>query len=174
MRGEKTNINNGGVHGPPIAEFILSSLLALSRHLPLTLEHQRSHKWGQSSDRPTYASQTDWVNKRVGIAGYGSIVRSPCLLLQPHQPTYRPCPHNILQRTVLTQSRAGKQLASSPPSGLRSSPTPPPHAQQPSHVKITAISCLILETRMGVSRLPGLVARTLRLCRLSCVLASTV
>jgi phosphoglycerate dehydrogenase-like enzyme len=64
-----------GVHGPPISEWILGATLFLSKSLNVTYDNQRSHHWGSVTHRSIYGSHTDWVNKRVGIAGYGSIGR---------------------------------------------------------------------------------------------------
>lgn len=66
---------SSGIHGPPISEWILSSCLASSKNFITTYENQKKHHWGSQTHRDMYSSQTDWVGKRVGIAGYGSIGR---------------------------------------------------------------------------------------------------
>ncbi|RMZ78091.1 hypothetical protein DV737_g4024, partial [Chaetothyriales sp. CBS 132003] len=69
---------SSGIHGPPIAEWIISHTLGLSRHIFTTHEWQAHHQWGGptgAAGREFQASVSDWVGKRVGIAGYGSIGR---------------------------------------------------------------------------------------------------
>jgi phosphoglycerate dehydrogenase-like enzyme len=64
---------SSGIHGPPITEWVLSSLLALTRET-FTVHHwQREHKWGDN--KQIFHKMSDWAGKTVGIAGYGSIGR---------------------------------------------------------------------------------------------------
>ncbi|RMZ87621.1 hypothetical protein DV736_g5152, partial [Chaetothyriales sp. CBS 134916] len=69
---------SSGIHGPPIAEWTISHTLGLSRHIFTTHDWQVHRQWGGPSGadgRKFQASISDWVGKRVGIAGYGSIGR---------------------------------------------------------------------------------------------------
>ena len=64
---------SSGIHGPPIAEWVLMNTLAFSKQYNSSYELQKQHIWGKNH---YHASQRhDWVGKRVGIAGYGSIGR---------------------------------------------------------------------------------------------------
>lgn len=47
--------------------------LASSRGFGTLYEDQKNHAWG--ANRAALANSSDWVGKRVGIAGYGSIGR---------------------------------------------------------------------------------------------------
>ena len=47
--------------------------LALSKHFLMTCKWQEEHNW--TNDKGVFMTDTDWVGKRVGIAGYGSIGR---------------------------------------------------------------------------------------------------
>ena len=47
--------------------------LALSKHFQMTCKWQEEHNW--SNDKGVFMTDSDWVGKRVGIAGYGSIGR---------------------------------------------------------------------------------------------------
>lgn len=64
---------SSGIHGPPIAEWVLMTTLAFSKQYNSTYEFQKQHIW--SSKRFHASQRYDWVGKRVGIAGYGSIGR---------------------------------------------------------------------------------------------------
>lgn len=64
---------SSGIHGPPITEWIILTTLAASRKYSIQYEWQKDHDW--STKRALLADTTDWVGKRVGIAGYGSIGR---------------------------------------------------------------------------------------------------
>jgi phosphoglycerate dehydrogenase-like enzyme len=49
------------------------STLVISKHYKKLYQLQQEHKWGKvPQDLPV---PIDWVGKRVGIAGYGSIGR---------------------------------------------------------------------------------------------------
>lgn len=61
-----------GVSSPPIAEWIVMAVLSLTRQYALTYEWQKQQKWGPN---PSFFEASDWVGKKVGIAGYGSIGR---------------------------------------------------------------------------------------------------
>jgi phosphoglycerate dehydrogenase-like enzyme len=64
---------SSGIHGPPIAEWILMTTLVASRHYPIFYELQKRHLYGTQDKHITVAE--DWVGKRIGVAGYGSIGR---------------------------------------------------------------------------------------------------
>ncbi|KIV95626.1 hypothetical protein PV10_03256 [Exophiala mesophila] len=64
---------SSGIHGPPIAEWIIMTTLASSKRFGPLYEDQKNHAWG--ANRAALANVSDWVDKRVGIAGYGSIGR---------------------------------------------------------------------------------------------------
>ncbi|RMD39221.1 hypothetical protein DV735_g5905, partial [Chaetothyriales sp. CBS 134920] len=69
---------SSGIHGPPIAEWVISQTLNLSRHLFTAHDWQVDHQWGGpsgSDGSKILFSISDWVGKRVGVAGYGSIGR---------------------------------------------------------------------------------------------------
>lgn len=71
---------SSGIHGAPITEWIVMTTLIASRHYAVEYEWQKEHHWG--TERRMLNGGTDWVNKTVGIAGYGSIGRQGELLLQ--------------------------------------------------------------------------------------------
>ncbi|KAH8673711.1 glyoxylate reductase [Xylariales sp. PMI_506] len=58
-----------GVHGPQIAEWVVTTFLASQHHLPYYLDNQKKGKWERSG------TVQDGVGARVGILGYGSIGR---------------------------------------------------------------------------------------------------
>jgi phosphoglycerate dehydrogenase-like enzyme len=64
---------SSGIHGPPIAEWILMTTLVASKHYAIFYESQKEHRYG-AGDKHLRETE-DWVGKRVGIAGYGSIGR---------------------------------------------------------------------------------------------------
>ncbi|KIX94355.1 uncharacterized protein Z520_10065 [Fonsecaea multimorphosa CBS 102226] len=67
-----TITTSNGIHGPPVAEWVLLNSLAFSRFHDLTRNWQKEHTWGQLDQ---HWSGCDWYGTRVGIAGYGSIGR---------------------------------------------------------------------------------------------------
>jgi phosphoglycerate dehydrogenase-like enzyme len=64
---------SSGISAPPIAEWVLMTTLASTKHFTTTYEQQKSHTWGRNDAH--LQSARDWVGKRIGIAGYGSIGR---------------------------------------------------------------------------------------------------
>jgi phosphoglycerate dehydrogenase-like enzyme len=62
-----------GIHGPPIAEWVVMNWLVSSRLYDVTSSWQREHKWQRNKD--VIKMMQDHVGKRVGILGYGSIGR---------------------------------------------------------------------------------------------------
>lgn len=80
----ETNIpitTSSGIHGPTISEWVLMSTLVLSKFYKKLYELQKQHKWGRSFK--DFPESGDWVGKKVGIAGYGSIGRQSQYLLHP-------------------------------------------------------------------------------------------
>jgi phosphoglycerate dehydrogenase-like enzyme len=49
------------------------STLVISKNYKKMYELQKEHKWGKPNQ--DFPDPDDWVGKRVGIAGYGSIGR---------------------------------------------------------------------------------------------------
>ncbi len=66
LRQEVVITNLHGVHGPPVSEAALMSMLALSRGLPRTLRNQAQHKWERFPARLL-------KDKTVAIYGIGVI-----------------------------------------------------------------------------------------------------
>lgn len=62
-----------GIHGPPIAEWVIMNWLVPTRLYDLTSKWQREHVW--TSNKGLVQKMNDKVKKRVGILGYGSIGR---------------------------------------------------------------------------------------------------
>ncbi|KAI8686680.1 hypothetical protein NCS56_00328500 [Fusarium sp. Ph1] len=62
-----------GVHGPQIAEWIVSTFLTFQHHLKDYWKLQEEAKWKRLHQNPEDAEDT--VGKRIGILGYGSIGR---------------------------------------------------------------------------------------------------
>ncbi|OAL35235.1 hypothetical protein AYO20_05489 [Fonsecaea nubica] len=73
--------SSSGIHGPPIAEWIVMTTLVLSRRYATEYEWQKQHHWG--TGREMLIDGTDWVGKTVGIAGYGSIGRQVERCIEP-------------------------------------------------------------------------------------------
>lgn len=63
-----------GIHGPPIAEWVVLNWLVASRKYNTTYEMQKQHEW-DSSRKLEFHRCYDHVRRRVGILGYGSIGR---------------------------------------------------------------------------------------------------
>jgi len=66
LRDDVVVTNLHGVHGPPVSEAALMSLLALSRQLPRSVRNQSAHKWERFPARLLR-------DKTVGIFGIGII-----------------------------------------------------------------------------------------------------
>ncbi|KAL9111379.1 MAG: hypothetical protein Q9227_004256 [Pyrenula ochraceoflavens] len=65
---------SSGIHGPPISEYLLLSLLSQSKHYDLLRHNQLHHRaW---LPPPQSLPLHDQVHSRIGILGYGSIGRS--------------------------------------------------------------------------------------------------
>ncbi|KAL1961008.1 hypothetical protein VTO42DRAFT_4896 [Malbranchea cinnamomea] len=65
-----------GIHGPPIAEWVVMNWLIASRRYDDTAQWQREHRWrGGVAPDQLMRRMFDHVGKRVGILGYGSIGR---------------------------------------------------------------------------------------------------
>lgn len=68
---------SSGIHGPQIAEWVVMTGLVSSHGYNQLHELQKRRQWGGSIDgKPqSYRRVRDWVGRRVGILGYGSIGR---------------------------------------------------------------------------------------------------
>ena len=64
---------SSGIHGPPISEWILMTSLVHTKLYNITHENQTRHEWSRHEIHMEDVS--DWVGRRVGIAGYGGIGR---------------------------------------------------------------------------------------------------
>lgn len=62
-----------GIHGPPIAEWVVMTTLNLAKNYNVMHDNQKRHKWDSKSTGLMY--RADWQGKTVGICGYGSIGR---------------------------------------------------------------------------------------------------
>lgn len=62
-----------GIHGPPIAEWVLMTTLNLTKNYGIMYENQKKKKWDNKA--PGLMKRGDWHGKVVGICGYGSIGR---------------------------------------------------------------------------------------------------
>lgn len=62
---------NSGVHAPQIAEWVVSTLLAYFRQIPMMLKWQESGTW-RAAD---YVSRGDLLGKTIAFLGYGAIAR---------------------------------------------------------------------------------------------------
>ena len=63
---------SSGISGPPIAEWVLLMSLVGSVGFPALWERQQAHLWTRGGE---LGQRRDWVGKKVGVAGYGSIGR---------------------------------------------------------------------------------------------------
>jgi phosphoglycerate dehydrogenase-like enzyme len=77
---------SSGIHGPTISEWVLMSTLVLSKSYKTMYELQKEHRWGKPDQ--DFPQPADWVGKKVGIAGYGSIGRQGecCKIYHPFSP----------------------------------------------------------------------------------------
>ena len=64
---------SSGIHGPPISEYLLLTLLARSKHYLALHQGQVEHSWRKL---PSSVAFYDHLGARIGILGYGSIGRS--------------------------------------------------------------------------------------------------
>lgn len=55
-----------------ISEWVVLQMLSWSHRQKLLLEWMRERKWGGHGE---LGQRTDWVGKRLGVLGYGSIGR---------------------------------------------------------------------------------------------------
>lgn len=70
-----------GIHGPPIAEWVLLTTLLRSHSFERFYEAQKEHKWLKyGDDKPR-----DLVGQRIGILGYGSIGRQGWFCFPPRK-----------------------------------------------------------------------------------------
>lgn len=64
---------SSGIHGPPIAEWTIMSVLAGTKNYAALYENQKKGVW--NSDKSDLQHTPDYVNGIIGILGYGSIGR---------------------------------------------------------------------------------------------------
>ena len=64
--------NTRGAHGPSIGEHTFALLLALTRHIPESIQAQRDHYWAR---RELYRTSREMRGSTMGIIGYGAIGR---------------------------------------------------------------------------------------------------
>ncbi|USW54640.1 Putative D-isomer specific 2-hydroxyacid dehydrogenase, NAD-binding domain-containing protein [Septoria linicola] len=71
-----TITTSSGIHGPQIAEWVVLTALAQSHGYNQLYELQKKRQWGDKrAAASNYNNVRDWVGRRVGILGYGSIGR---------------------------------------------------------------------------------------------------
>lgn len=64
---------SNGVHGPPISEWFVMTLLVQNKAFNLLHDDQKDHAWKKSASK--LAFPRDLVGQRLGVLGYGSIGR---------------------------------------------------------------------------------------------------
>ncbi len=64
-----TNVK--GIHGEPIAEFVLAQMVGWCRGFPQMARNQMQHRWGREDF--VAPKRRELVGQRVGIVGYGNI-----------------------------------------------------------------------------------------------------
>ena len=69
-----TITSSSGIHGPPIAEWVVMNWLVAARSYNITYEWQKGKKWGGMMGLNELPVR-DHVGMKVGILGYGSIGR---------------------------------------------------------------------------------------------------
>jgi len=69
---EITITTSSGIHGPMISEWVILQMLSWSHRQKVLLEWMRERKWGSHAE---LGERSDWVGKRLGVLGYGSIGR---------------------------------------------------------------------------------------------------
>jgi phosphoglycerate dehydrogenase-like enzyme len=69
-----------GIHGIPMAEYILSMMLSVGHHVPRMVEDKAQHLW--TPDRWKRFMPSELYGATLGIVGYGSIGRQTAKLAQ--------------------------------------------------------------------------------------------
>ncbi|PYI29194.1 hypothetical protein BP00DRAFT_427777 [Aspergillus indologenus CBS 114.80] len=87
--------SSSGIHGPPIAEWVIMNWLVASRRFVHIHKSQERHHWGKYGE--WMSGVHDQVGRKVGILGYGSIGRqigrvAAALGMQVHAYTASPRP----------------------------------------------------------------------------------
>lgn len=75
--------SSSGIHGPPIAEWVVMNWIVASRHYNLTYKWQKEHYWAEKSN---HFNVQDHAGKRLGVLGYGSIGRQSTLSVKEVHP----------------------------------------------------------------------------------------
>ncbi|OQN97244.1 hypothetical protein B0A48_16786 [Cryoendolithus antarcticus] len=70
-----TITTSSGIHGPQIAEWAVMTALVQSHKYKQLYELQKEHRWGKTGAGDDYHNVRDWVGRRIGVLGYGSIGR---------------------------------------------------------------------------------------------------
>ncbi|KAF2771937.1 hypothetical protein EJ03DRAFT_325179 [Teratosphaeria nubilosa] len=70
-----TITTSSGIHGPQIAEWAIMTALTQSHHYNRLYEWQKEHRWGKKGPDGSDYAVRDWVGRRLGVLGYGSIGR---------------------------------------------------------------------------------------------------
>src|SRR6185369_9728205 len=65
--------NASSVHGPVVAEHVLSLMFALSKHLPAAFRFQQQHVWGQDAMTQQQPPIRELRDSTLGIIGVGAI-----------------------------------------------------------------------------------------------------
>jgi phosphoglycerate dehydrogenase-like enzyme len=60
-----------GIHAKPMAEYVLSQMVGLSRDLPRMMRDQMQHRWGK--EHFLAPRRPELGGKKIGIVGYGNI-----------------------------------------------------------------------------------------------------
>jgi phosphoglycerate dehydrogenase-like enzyme len=65
--------NASSVHGPVVAEHVLSLMFALAKHTPAAVKFQQHHQWGQDAMTQQQPPSRELRDSTLGIVGVGSI-----------------------------------------------------------------------------------------------------
>jgi phosphoglycerate dehydrogenase-like enzyme len=65
--------NASSVHGPVVAEHVLSLMFALAKHLPAAFRFQQQHQWGQDAMAHRQPPIRELRDSTLGIVGVGEI-----------------------------------------------------------------------------------------------------
>ncbi len=65
--------NASSVHGPVVAEHVLSAMFALAKHTPAAVRFQQQHQWGQDAMTQQQPPIRELRDSILGIVGVGAI-----------------------------------------------------------------------------------------------------